>query len=80
MSGFGTLGRAGRGAWAVAVAVTEAAIVLMFSKRKDDMEEVFFVLGVGVLGRVGQSLFLCNLSVMILLFFFGRAPAGYKLQ
>ena len=31
--------------------VTEAAIVLIFSK--DDVEEVFFVLGVRFLGRVG---------------------------
>ena len=33
------------------MAVTEAAILLIFSK--DDVEEVFFVLGVGFLGRVG---------------------------
>jgi hypothetical protein len=54
------------------------AIVLMFSKKTDDMKVFFFVLGVGVLGRVGQSLFFCNISMMIV--FFGRARAGYKLQ
>ena len=34
MSGFDTSDWAGRGAWAVAVAVTKAAIVLMFSKTR----------------------------------------------
>ena len=53
MSGFGTLGRAGRGAWAVAVAVTEAAIVLMFSKKKDDVEEVFLCVGCRIFGQSG---------------------------
>ena len=36
----------------MAVVVTEAAIVLMFSKKKDDGRG-FFVLGVRFLGRVG---------------------------
>ena len=68
--------RAGRGAWAAAVAVTEAAIVLMFSKKKDDVEEVFLVLCVRFLGRVGTITIFCNLSVMIVLFFLGtRRPA-----
>jgi hypothetical protein len=52
MSGFDTSDRAGRGAWAAAVAVMEAAIVLMFSKKKDDVEEVFCV-GCRIFGQSG---------------------------
>ena len=48
------------------MAVTEAAIVLMFSTHKKDVEENFFVLGVGFCGRVGTiAIFFCNFSVMI---------------
>ena len=76
MGGFDTPDRAGRGAWAAAVAVTEAAIVLMFSKKKDDVEEVFWCCVSDFWAGLGQSLFLCNLSIMIVLFFLGtRWPA-----
>ncbi len=37
----------------MAVAVTEAAIVLMFSKKKDDVEEVFLCVGCRIFGQSG---------------------------
>ena len=61
------------------MAVTEAAIVLMFSKKKDDGIG-FFVLGVDFWAELGQSLFFGNLSVMIFCLFGGHAPASYRLQ
>ncbi len=44
--------RPGGGAWAVAVAVAYAAMVLMFLKKKSD-EEYFFVLEYQIFGQCG---------------------------
>ena len=63
----------------MAVAVMEATIVLMFSKKRMT-EEVFLCWVSDFWAELGQSLFFGNLSVMIFCLFGGRAPASYRLQ
>ncbi len=53
MSGFDTSDRAGRGAWAAAVAVMEVAIVLMFFKKKRMTWKSFFCVGFRIFGLSG---------------------------
>ena len=74
MSGLDTSHRPGGGAWAAAVAVAEAAMVLMFSIKKSDEEEVFFCVGVSDFWAEWDNRYLfCNLSRMI--FLGARKPA-----
>ncbi len=59
------------------MAVAEAAMVLMFSKKKESRGIGFFCIGCRIFGQSGTiAIFFVNLAER----FFGCAPAGHKLQ